>query len=177
MAAGHRRIRLATVEDARAIAEVHVASWRDTYRGLLPDRYLDRLSVDEREAQRREILEDPSGEWGTLVAEEDGRVIGFAAFGPSRDDDAPPGTGEIPAIYVAPEVVGTGVGRELFAEANAAMREAGFTRATLWVLEVNDRARRFYERAGWTWDGSTSSHDFDCANEPVVRYVADLTTR
>ena len=107
-AIGTRRIRPATVDDARAIAEVHVASWRATYRGVLPDAFLDRLSVDEREAQRREILEDTSGEWGTLVAEEGGRVIGFAAFGPSRDDDAPPGTGEVPAIYVAPEVVGTG---------------------------------------------------------------------
>lgn len=169
-----RRIRAATPADARAIAEVHVASWRATYRGLLPDAYLDRLSVDEREAQRREVLEDPASEWGTLVAEEDGRVIGFAAFGPSRDDDAPPGTGEIPAIYLAPEVVGTGVGRDLFAEATAGLRKAGFERATLWVLEANERARRFYERAGWTLDGETSDHDFDCANEPMVRYAADL---
>jgi GNAT superfamily N-acetyltransferase len=175
VAVGTRRIRPATIDDARAIAEVHVASWRATYRGLLPDAYLDRLSVDEREAQRREVLRDPSGEWGTLVAEEDGRVIGFAAYGPSRDDDAPPGTGEIPAIYLAPEVVGTGVGRDLFEQVNVALRDAGFTRATLWVLEVNERARRFYERAGWSWDGSTSSHDFDCANEPVVRFAVDLT--
>jgi GNAT superfamily N-acetyltransferase len=175
VAVGTRRIRPATIDDARAIAEVHVASWRATYRGLLPDAYLDRLSVDEREAQRREVLRDPSGEWGTLVAEEDGRVIGFAAYGPSRDDDASPGTGEVPAIYLAPEVVGTGVGRDLFEQVNVALRDAGFTRATLWVLEVNERARRFYERAGWSWDGSTSSHDFDCANEPVVRFAVDLT--
>jgi len=42
-------IRPATPEDARAIAEVHVASWRYAYRGLLPDDVLDRLSVEERE--------------------------------------------------------------------------------------------------------------------------------
>ena len=168
------RIRAATVDDARAIAEVHVASWRDTYRGLLPDAYLDRLSVDEREAQRRELIEDGSGTWGTLVADADGRVIGFAAYGPSRDDDAPSGTGEVPAIYLAPDAVGTGVGRELFEQTMAALRAAGYTRATLWVLEANERARRFYERAGWAWDGATSSHDFDCANEPMVRYGVDL---
>jgi GNAT superfamily N-acetyltransferase len=169
-----RRIRAATPEDARAIAEVHVASWRAAYRGVLPDTYLDRLSVDEREAQRRGHLGDPSSEWGTLVAEEDGRVIGFATFGPSRDEDAPPGTGEVPAIYLDPAVVGTGVGRALFAEAASGLRNAGFTRATLWVLEANERARRFYEKAGWTWDGATSRHDFDCANEPMVRYAVDL---
>jgi GNAT superfamily N-acetyltransferase len=170
-----RRIRPATREDARAIAEVHVASWRAAYRGLLPDAYLDRLSVDEREAQRREHLDDPSEAWGTLVAEEDGRVVGFATFGPSRDEDAPPGTGEVPAIYLDPAVVGTGVGRDLFAETTTGLRHAGYGRATLWVLEANDRARRFYEKAGWTWDGSTSSHYFDCANEPMVRYAVDLS--
>ena len=172
---GERLIRPATPEDARPIAEVHVASWRAAYRGLLPDAYLDRLSVDEREAQRREHLDDPSGEWGTLVAEEDGRVIGFVTFGPTRDDDAPPGTGEVPAIYLDPAVVGTGIGRDLFAEATDGLRRAGYTRATLWVLEANERARRFYEKAGWTWDGSRSSHDFDCANEPMVRYAIDLS--
>jgi RimJ/RimL family protein N-acetyltransferase len=172
---GERLIRTATPEDARAIAEVHVASWRSAYRGLLPDAYLDRLSVDEREAQRREHLDDSGSGWGTLVAEEDGRVIGFATFGPSRDEDAPPGTGEVPAIYLDPSAVGTGVGRELFAETVSGLRSAGFTRATLWVLEANERARRFYEKAGWTRDGATSDHDFDCANEPMVRYAAELS--
>ncbi|HEX5937279.1 MAG TPA: GNAT family N-acetyltransferase [Actinomycetota bacterium] len=175
MVTSTRRIRAATPEDARAIAMVHVASWRAAYRGLLPDAYLDRLSVDEREAQRREHLDDPSSERGTLVAEEDGRIVGFATFGPSRDEDAPPGTGEVPAIYLDPGVVGTGVGRALFAEAASGLRNAGFTRATLWVLGANERARLFYERAGWTLDGATSRHDFDCANEPMVRYAVDLS--
>ena len=170
-----RRIRAATSEDARAIAEVHVASWRAAYRSLVPDAYLERLSVDDREAQRREHLDDSSGEFGTLVAEEDGHVVGFAAFGPSRDEDAPPGTGEVPAIYLDPAVIGTGIGRVLFAEATAGLRDAGYGRATLWVLEANERARRFYEKAGWTRDGATSTNDFDCANEPMIRYAADLS--
>lgn len=169
------RIRPATREDARPIAEVHVASWRHAYRGLLPDDYLEKLSVDEREAQRLAWFADPRSSSGVLVAEDDaGRVVGFATFGPSRDDDAPMGTGEVPAIYVDPVQVGTGIGRQLIEETAAALREAGFTRATLWVLEENESARRFYESVGWTWDGAVSTHDFDCANEPVVRYAVDL---
>lgn len=169
------RIRPATREDARPIAEVHVASWRHAYRGLLPDDYLEKLSVDEREAQRLAWFADPRSSSGVLVAEDDaGRVVGFATFGPSRDDDAPMGTGEVPAIYVDPAEVGTGIGRQLIEETAAALREAGFTRATLWVLEENESARRFYESVGWTWDGAVSTHDFDCANEPVVRYAVDL---
>lgn len=167
-----RRIRRATAADARGIAEVHVASWRHAYRGLLPDGFLDRLSVDEREASWREAFRDRGA--AVFVAEEEGRVIGFASFGPSRDGDAGPEVGEIPAIYVDPTVVGAGVGRALLDAAIEAMREAGYRRATLWVLEANAHARRFYKRAGWRWDGTVSRHDFDCANEPVVRYAVEL---
>ena len=166
------RIRRARPEDARAVAEVHVGSWRHAYRGLLPDAYLDRLSVEDREAMWREAFGEPDE--GAFVAESDGRIVGFAAFGPSRDEDAGDGIGEIPAIYVEPSTVGRGVGRELIEAATAALREAGHRRATLWVLEANERARRFYEKAGWAWDGTVDRHDFDCANEPVVRYAVDL---
>jgi len=166
------RIRKATPEDARSVAEVHVGSWRHAYRWMLPDAYLDRLSVDDREAMWREAFADEAS--GAFVAEAGGRIVGFASFGPSRDQDASADIGEIPAIYVEPSVLGGGVGRELMGAATAALRDAGYRRATLWVLEANERARRFYGKAGWTWDGTVDRHDFDCANEPVVRYAVDL---
>jgi GNAT superfamily N-acetyltransferase len=168
------RVRVARPEDARPVAEVHVASWRHAYRGVLPDEYLDRLSVDDRAAMWLGAFADTDPKSGAFVAEESGRVVGFSSFGPSRDEDAPDGTGEVPAIYVEPSVMGKGVGRELLEEATAELRLAGFTRATLWVLEANERARRFYENEGWAWDGSVGRHMFDCANEPVVRYAIDL---
>jgi GNAT superfamily N-acetyltransferase len=152
-----------------------VASWRYAYRGLVPDDILERLSVEEREQQGRERLEDPSSEWGTLVVDDAGEVVGFSIYGPSRDDDdATPTTGEVPAIYLDPKVIGTGVGRQLLAETIVALRAAGFTRASLWVLEGNDRARRFYEKAGWTWDGAVRTHSFEGVNAPIVRYAIDL---
>jgi ribosomal protein S18 acetylase RimI-like enzyme len=158
--------------DAQAIAAVHVASWHYAYRGLLPDAFLDRLSVEDRERSWGTALADPA--YGVVVAEDAGRVVGFVSFGPSRDEGASDRTAEIPAIYVDPEVLGTGVGRRLFDAAVGRLREAGYARATLWVLEANDRARRFYEKAGWSWDGTVSHHQFECANEPIVRYAVDL---
>jgi RimJ/RimL family protein N-acetyltransferase len=166
------RIRRATPGDARSVAEVHVGSWHAAYRGMLPDAYLDRLSVDDREAMWREAFADPAQ--GGFVAEHGGRVRGFASLCESRDADAAAGTGEVGAIYVEPSAFGTGIGRELLRAATDALRERGYRRATLWVLEANERARRFYEKAGWTWDGTVDRHDFDCANEPVVRYAIDL---
>jgi GNAT superfamily N-acetyltransferase len=167
-------VRAARPADARPVAEVHVASWRHAYRGLLPDEYLERLSVDDREAMWFGAFADPEPKSGVFVAEVDGRIVGFASFGPSRDEDVPDGTGEVPAIYVEPAALGTGMGRELFEAATLALRRAGFAKATLWVLEANALARRFYEKAGWAWDGSVGTHMFDCANEPVVRYAIDI---
>lgn len=166
------RIRRARPEDARAVAEVHVGSWRHAYRGMLPDAYLDRLSVEDREAMWRHSFGEADG--GAFVAEAGRRIVGFASFGPSRDADAGDATGEVPAIYVEPSTIGRGVGRELIEAATGALRDAGYRRATLWVLEANGRARRFYEKAGWAWDGTVDRHDFECANEPVVRYAVDL---
>jgi len=173
---GILRIRPAVAGEARAIAAVHVDSWRAAYRGLLPDSSLDRLSVDERERQWIETLGEASDRSGVIVAEEGGVVVGFASWGPSRDEDAGEHTGEVPAIYLDPATVGTGVGRELFDAATRALRQAGYARATLWVLQVNERARRFYERAGWSWDGTVSDHQFECANEPIVRYAVQLVS-
>lgn len=167
-------VRAAIRRDARPVAEVHVASWRHAYRGLLPADYLDKLSIDDREAMWREAFADPDPKSGALIAEVDSRIVGFASFGPSRDEDVADGTGEVPAIYVEPTTLGTGVGRELFEAVTLALRGAGFARATLWVLEANATARRFYNKAGWRWDGAVSTHMFDCANEPVVRYAVDL---
>ena len=167
-------VRDAKPEDARPVAEVHVASWRHAYRGLLPDDSLERLSFDDREAMWLGAFADPEPKSGAFVAEVDGRIVGFASFGPSRDEDVPERTGEVPAIYIDPSVLGVGVGRELFEAATLALRDAGFAKATLWVLEANALARRFYEKAGWAWDGAVSTHMFDCANEPVVRYAVDL---
>jgi GNAT superfamily N-acetyltransferase len=172
------RVREANPNDARSVAEVHVASWRWAYAGMIPDEVLHRLSVGDRERMWRESLAAAEPGRCVLVAEaDDGTIVGFAAFGPSEDPEAAArGAGEVYAIYVRSEVAGTGVGRELFSQANDSLGRNGFRRATLWVLEANERARRFYEASGWTWDGATGTHRFDCANLPVVRYAADLVS-
>jgi GNAT superfamily N-acetyltransferase len=168
------RIREAVPSDARAIAEIHVRAWQAAYRGQLPDEYLDRLSVDDRLAQHEWSLRNPRETWRLWVTDDDGHVTGFAVSGPSEDADADERTGEVYAIYLEPDRVGTGLGRRLFGHAVEDLRTRGFRSATLWVLETNDRARRFYEAAGWKPDGTTSSERIDCSMLPTVRYRADL---
>ena len=91
-----------------------------------------------------------------------------SSAGPSEGDFAepPPGAAEVHAIYLLEEVQGTGVGRALLERVTEAMRANGYRHAVLWVFEANDRARRFYEAAGWSPDGERAEHRFD-AREPA----------
>lgn len=145
-------IRLATLIDAEAVAAVHVRSWQAGYRGILPDDYLAGLSPADR-AQHYQFEDPDPARPATLVAVDDGTVIGFATTGPCRDHDVE-AAGELMALYVDPPSWGTGTGRALIAAARARLLDQGFTQAVLWVLAGNDRAQRFYRIDGWTHDGS-----------------------
>ena len=168
------RIREAEARDVEPIASIHVRSWQDAYRGQLTDDYLDGLTVEERIPQTRSMIEGSPPEFRVWVAEDGDGVVGFAVTGPSQDADADPKTGELYAIYLEPSRVGTGTGRSLFEHAVADLRERGFGVATLWVLESNERARRFYDAAGWATDGLTTSERVDCEMRPTVRYRVGL---
>jgi GNAT superfamily N-acetyltransferase len=139
-------VRRATPEDARAIAEIHVETWRATYVDVVPQQVLAELDVDARERMWRSWT--ASDEGATFVAERD-HVIGFASAGPSRD---PEGLGEVYAIYVAPSAWGSGAGHALM-DATVEWLRMRWNEAVLWVAEENPRARRFYERYGWALDG------------------------
>src|SRR5437773_2593793 len=80
-------VRPAEVEDAAAIAAVHVATWRTTYRGLLPDDFLDSLDESGYEERCRRILVEPSSR--VYVAADGPQVVGFASGGRERAGAGP----------------------------------------------------------------------------------------
>lgn len=177
-------IRPATVGDAEAVAQVHVESWRVGYRGLLADQLLDQLSVGERESMWRRRLsgeDEQHDERRVEVAvDREGKIVGFVVAGPSEEHDRSlPQTGEIYAMYVHPDHWSMGAGQALMRSAVDYLVAAGSIEALLWVLGSNTRARRFYERAGWRWDGRTKTKllaglpDFDSPVEEV-RYRRQL---
>jgi RimJ/RimL family protein N-acetyltransferase len=177
------RIRRALPADAPAIATVHVRSWQAAYPGLVPQPYLDRLTPESRLASWWETLSaDPVAGTGTLVLvdepEGEGEVVGFAHFGRAGDDGGHQAVGqavgEVMTIYLDPTVWGRSLGATLLEAATRELAAAGIETATLWVLETNSRARRFYERLGWRADGTTKLHDWKDFVATDVRYRLDL---
>jgi GNAT superfamily N-acetyltransferase len=165
------------VDDAEALAGIHVRGWQWGYRGQLPEEFLSRLSVERRVEQWRAWLLDP-GDTATWVAEEGveraARTLGFVAAGANRDPDPPPDTGEVYAIYLEREAAGRGIGAALLRQACAWLAAEGFTRASLWVLDSNARARDFYERSGWRADGGAKTDPLEDFEIREVRYVTEL---
>jgi GNAT superfamily N-acetyltransferase len=163
-------IRPALARDAESIGLVHVRSWQTAYQGKFPQGFLDQLDPAQRaEGWRRYFAESSWERQAVLVVEVDSVVVGFANVGSSRDGDAR-GEGQVRAIYLLPERWGQGLGRDLMAAATAALNDLGFGQAILWVLDGNERARRFYEAAGWRPDGATNRDESFGFPIPEVRY-------
>jgi GNAT superfamily N-acetyltransferase len=163
------RVRAASGADAEGIADVQERTWQAAYRHVFPVDELDRGGFIYPARWRERLARPPLG-WSTFVAVEGDRIVGFASVGPSRDE---PAIGELYAIYVEPEAWSTGAGRALIEIAEARLLEQ-YDEATLWVLDDNPRARRFYERAGWAPDGAEKSEERWGVRAGEVRYRKSL---
>lgn len=160
-------VRLARADDAEAMARVHLDAWQSGYRGIVPASLLAEMSLERR-------IELWRNQWeGTLVVEDDaGVVVGISSCGAPRDEGELASVGELYMINVAPSAWGTGLAKALFDAAVQRLRAADHTSAYLWVLEPNMRARRFYEREGWSPDGGQKLHQRSGVME--IRYRRSL---
>jgi len=146
-------IREAKITDAYNISTVHVLSWQSAYRDIIPDDYLNNLNIDKRtEIFKKNFVEYKDKVW-YLVAENDGKIIGNLCLCESRDDDKPQ-AGEVMAIYLLEEFWDKGYGRKMMSHAVDMLKNKGYNEIIIWVLEENNRARRFYEKCGFLFDGT-----------------------
>ena len=123
---------------------VHCTAWKESYRGIVCDRYLDTMTTEATTARARNFPEN------TIVAKDKDKVIGFAVYSPSRDEDLPD-AGEVDAIYVLSEYYSRKVGYRLMNEAISRLSE--YNTFFVWVLKKNERAINFYHKYGFEFDG------------------------
>ena len=139
-------IRPAKIGDAEGIARAHTASWRASYRGILPDAVLDRIDVDQRVTSWRRTIEDRSVL--TLVAYDTTHhdIVGMCDAGRNRSPTSH--AAEVYRLYFEHHARRHGLGREMFEHVTDWLRSQRLTSLVIWVLDNNHHARRFYEAMG-----------------------------
>lgn len=136
---------------AGEVAHILVHTWQVAYKGIMPEDYLSNISVPKRtERIRASILE---GREEIYLFYLDGQPAGTAILNKYRDEQATDTDGEITAFYFLPEYWGRGCAKQAMDFCQAHLRQRGYTNIRLWVLEENARARRFYEKCGFRFDG------------------------
>ncbi|RKQ34968.1 MULTISPECIES: GNAT family N-acetyltransferase [Kocuria] len=140
-------LRAPAPEDAPDIAAVHTQSWRETYSGLVPERFLGDAARQARQRMWSQLLADPAARDRLRVAEVGEMIVGFAGAGRPEEKD-PARELALRMLYVLRGHHGTGAGQALL---DAVLGEGP---AQLWVAEANPRAIRFYGRNGFRGDGT-----------------------
>ena len=167
-----RVIRAAHPDDWLDEPRIHVLGWQHAYRGAMSDEFLDGLVPEEWSGWRRRRRVGKFRVCDISFLAVEGDVVGYVDVGPDWDDEDI--SGRLYAIYVDPDRIGEGFGRVLIDAGRQALFQLGHQRANLWVLNSNERARRFYEADGWTTNGSEQSEEFGGGVVDEVRYVRDL---
>jgi GNAT superfamily N-acetyltransferase len=155
-------IRPARAGDAEAIARVRVDSWRETYRGMIPQAYLDAMKLEQSRALWEKVLTAGSTAVSVFVAECGAEIVGFGS-GNMLAELKHGFDAELSAVYVRREFQRAGIGRRLVAETAVALslRDRGASGLIVWVIAGNKGARAFFERMGaelvieqaFQWDG------------------------
>jgi len=132
--------------DAEALGLAHVTSWRETYRGLLPDAYLARMSEAAHTRRFARALLHPRPDDVTLAAADRWGIVGYAQGGPSRRGRT--GEAEVATLYLVRAAQNRGVGARLLTETARTLAARGATSLVVSVLRDNVAARGFYEHLG-----------------------------
>lgn len=161
-------IRYITPADNRmSISRVYEESWKFAYKNIIPQDYLESIL----EGQWVTNLDDPA--WKTLVCIEDSMIVGTSSFCGSRLQHFD-GWGEVISIYLLPDHMGKGYGKRLMESVIAELKKLGYEDVFLWVLEENERARRFYENFGFVPTDDFLDDNIGGRDLREVRYIYEI---
>ncbi len=164
-------IRKATIADVNVLGYIHAESWKMAYKGIIPEHVLDNITVEKRAKRFYNALKEGSEE--NIIISVEGDPAGFLCLGHCRDEDLDKSHGEIWGIYLLSKYWNKGIGSMLFEHGINQLYDRGYVKVSLWVLEENTQAREFYEKRGFTFDGTVKELDIGRKlNE--VRYIKEL---
>lgn len=159
-------IRLATLDDAKYCADIHAESWNFAYSDIVPIEIINQHNAGWLLIWNKMLTNNIDSHYVILL---DDVIIGFLVISVSRDDDLKESFYEIVSLYLSPNYIGLGFGKRTMHWIINEIKCRGYINISLWVLEENNRARRFYEKAGFRADGKTKQSGL--ADTVEVRYI------
>ena len=159
-------IRLATLDDAKCCADIHAESWLFAYGDIVSKEIIDNYNAKWPVVWNKMLTNNKDSHYVILV---DDVIIGFLTISVPRDNDLEESYYEIVGLYLSPKYIGLGLGKQSMDWMKKEISSRGYNNISLWVLEENYRARRFYEKAGFKPDDKTKPSGL--ADTKEVRYI------
>lgn len=131
-----------TIEDINQVRQIYILGWQNAFRGIVPQTYLDTMNLDDWAPPLN----------GAYVLTDEKNILGTSSIAPARDN-AFDGWGEIISIFILPHLISQGYGHQLFTFVKDKLLEQHYANLYLTVFEDNHRARKFYEKHDFSWNG------------------------
>ena len=154
-------------DDLLEISNIYESSWKSAYKDIIPQDYLDSIPPGHWAGNINKTG------WHSLALIENGLIIGTASFCKSRWEQYD-NYGEIVSIYFLPAYMGKGYGTHLLKRCIEELNGLGYRNMLLWVLEDNQRARKFYEKNGFICSEAYMSDDIGGKELREVMYYLSL---
>ena len=166
------RLRRASIEDARSIAEIHAQSWQETYLGVMRAEALAAIDLDDWTRRWRERIGSSEDAQAVFIACDGDAPVGFARCGRQSNPKLVPlgFDGDIASIYLLRRVQRRGLGRRLMGRLAEYLISAGCASAAVWVLRDSPKARGFYEALGAEPVGVEGVWDIEGVVLPDIAY-------
>lgn len=164
-------IRSALLEDINQIAQIHVDSWGVAFEGLMPQGYISSYNPDVRRKEWNSIIQTESE--CVIVAERDQQVVGFLSYyiNPTHSDVI-----ELSKLYLSPYLYRQGVGTQLMNAFNQVVKAEAIKRISLYVLDSNQSAMKFYQKLGFVETGEFEKTEYDGETIIDIRLMKTLTS-
>tara|TARA_B110001469_G_C9338139_1_gene179492 strand:- start:36 stop:527 length:492 start_codon:yes stop_codon:yes gene_type:complete len=146
-------VRKAQLSDSQEIALIHVNSWKSAFKGLMPERYINSYTIEDRNAEWLNVLEN--GSESVIIAKDNNKLVGFLSYSKNADSLY------LSKLYLCPSIYGQGVGSLLIKQMENESLAASIHLIRLYVLDNNQSAINFYSKQGFEFGDGFESEEFE----------------
>lgn len=163
-------IRTANLNDVFIIATIVIRSWKKAYESIMPQTFLNTLSIEKKADSIREKMLIPNWQVFFIISD-NGQDIGSVKLRFSKVKEIE--YGEIAGFYFLPEYIHKGYGTRTLQYLEKYLHQKGFTYAFLWILSENKISIAFAEKNGYKYNGEEKTMEI-AHRQTLKKYIKKL---